>query len=205
MKEHKSEFPVEKMCGVFGVSRSRFNGWLLRPVGTRETARKSLLEDIKRVHAESKGRYGSPRITSQLRDEGKKASRPLVARIMRKESIQSIVRKRFRITTTDSAHAYPTCDNHLDRCFSADRLGEKWVSDITYIRTDTNWLYLTTVLDLADRKVIGWALSETLKASKTSVAALKMAITNRPPTEKLIFHSDRGVQYACHEFSTQLK
>jgi putative transposase len=95
--------------------------------------------------------------------------------------------------------------NYLDRNFSATRLAEKWVSDLTYIRTQEGWPQLTAVLDLADSKVVGRALRETMEVEVTSVAAWRMAVRNRPITKSLLFHSDRGVQYACREFRNQLK
>lgn len=107
--------------------------------------------------------------------------------------------------TTDSRHTYAVVENRLERDFTAERLAQKWVSDLTYIKTGEGWLYLTTVLDLADRKVIGWALSETMKAGETTVAAFKMAVNNRPVLQPLLFHSDRGVQYACSDFTELLK
>jgi putative transposase len=122
-----------------------------------------------------------------------------VARIMRKAHLRSIVKKKFRVTT-DSNHKFTVPENKLDRDFKPGTLGAAWVSDITYIRTKQGWQYLTTVIDLGDRKVIGWALSTTMKAADTSIPAFKMAQRNRPITQKLIFHSDRGIQYACNEF-----
>jgi putative transposase len=89
---------------------------------------------------------------------------------------------------------YAVSENHLNREFSAQTIGQKWVSDLTYIRTGEGWLYLTAILDLADRKVVGWAMSDTMKAADTTIAAWKMAIINRPVSQYLIFHSDRGVQ-----------
>ena len=100
---------------------------------------------------------------------------------------------------------YAVAENYLDRDFYAQRPTEKWVSDLTYIRTEEGWLYLTAVLDLADRKAVGWALSETMEAEATTVAAWRMAVRNRPVTKALLFHSDRGVQYACREFRAQLE
>ena len=113
---------------------------------------------------------------------------------MKKANIKSIIRKKYRVQTTDSNHAYAIADNHLNRDFSASDTGQKWVSDLTYIKTGEGWLYLTAILDLADRKVIGWAMSEEMKASDTTIAAWKMAINNRPVKQDLLFHSDRGVQ-----------
>jgi putative transposase len=200
------EFPVMKMCQVFHVSPSRYYDWSKHPIGTRERYRQALLVDIKKMHDESKGRYGSPRITHDLRALGRKVSRPLVARIMRMNDIKSIVRKRYRVQTTDSTHAFTVSENLLNRDFTATWLGEKWVSDITYIPTREGWLYLTMILDLADRKVIGWAMSETMKTSDTTLPAMRMALRNRPLSDHpLLFHSDRGVQYACHEFRKLLK
>ncbi len=107
--------------------------------------------------------------------------------------------------TTDSDHGYAIAENHLNRDFSAPSTGQKWVSDLTYIRTGEGWLYLTAILDLADRKVIGWAISDTMKAGDTTIAAWKMAVKNRPVKQQLLLHSDRGVQYACTDFKEQLK
>ncbi len=124
---------------------------------------------------------------------------------MKKANIKSIIRKKYRVQTTDSKHTYVVAPNHLNRDFSAQTIGQKWVSDLTYIRTGEGWLYLTAILDLADRKVVGWAMSDTMKAADTTIAAWKMAIINRPVSQHLLFHSDRGVQYACTDFKDHLK
>ncbi|GAB3829516.1 hypothetical protein GCM10028895_44470 [Pontibacter rugosus] len=163
------------------------------------------MAQIKEVYRQSKCRYGSPRIAVELQQQGVCVSRPRVARMMHKHQIRSIVRKRYRVQTTDSGHAYTVAENHLARDFRALRPAEKWVSDLTYIRTGEGWLYLTIVLDLADRKVVGWALSETMEAEATTVAAFRMAIRNRPLFHSILFHSDRGVQYACSAFREQLE
>ncbi|WP_439883551.1 IS3 family transposase [Pontibacter sp. MBLB2868] len=204
MKEHRYQFPVEKMCRVLRVSISGYYYWLKHPVGRRERKEQQLLASVKEVYRQSKCRYGSPRISFELREQGIMASRPRVARLMRKHRIQSIVRKKYRVQTTDSDHGFSVASNYLNRDFSAQRLAQKWVSDLTYIKTREGWLYLTAVLDLADRKVVGWALSETMDAESTTVAAFRMAVRNRPVTESLLFHSDRGVQYACSAFREQL-
>lgn len=164
-----------------------------------------MLAAVKKIYQQSDCRYGSPRIAVDLREQGITVSRPRVARLMRKHGIRSIIRRKYRVQTTDSIHGYAIEENYLNRDFSATRLAEKWVSDLTYIRTQEGWLYLTAVLDLADRKVVGWALSETMEAEVTSVAAWRMAVRNRPITQPLLFHSDRGVQYACQQFRKQLK
>ena len=123
---------------------------------------------------------------------------------MRAAGLKSKVRKKYQITT-DSNHKYPIAKNLLKREFNPDSINKVWVSDITYIRTKQGWLYLTIIMDLFDRQIIGWALSKTMHASKTVIPAWKMAISKRNITSKLIFHSDRGVQYACNEFRKLFK
>jgi putative transposase len=164
-----------------------------------------LLEEIKRIFVKSKSRYGSPRIAKELEMIGVKASRELVAKLMKAHGLRSILKRKFKITT-DSSHKYRVVQNILNREFDVASQNAVWVSDITYIRTYQGWLYLTTVIDLFDRKVIGWSLSHTMKAKDTSVKSFKMALINRPinPNQSLIYHSDRGIQYACQEFVLEL-
>ena len=192
------------MCKVFKISRSSYYDSLKGSVSERARENEKLLSLIMEEHKKSKKRYGSPRIFKALKAKDVKVSRPRVARIMKLAQIRANMIKKFKVTT-DSKHSFAVSENLLNRNFFASSTGQAWVSDITYIRTLTGWLYLTVVLDLADRKVIGWALSETMKAKETTVAALKMAITNRPVAQELIFHSDRGVQYACDEFRNVLR
>ena len=199
MKDHQKEFPVGKMCKVFNVSRSGFYAWRNRIPSDRDNENRILLSEIQRIHRQSSASYGSPRITDELKARGFGVSRPRVARLMRKNGIRAVHAKKFTVTT-DSKHRYPVVENKLDREFSTGESGRAWVSDITYVRTAKGWLYLTVILDLFDRKVIGWSQSGDLSAGNTSIAAWKMAVRNRPPSKKLIFHSDRGVQYACHDF-----
>ena len=163
-----------------------------------------LLRGIKQVYQQRNGRYGSPSMTVELKAQGVMTSRPRVARLMQKIGIRRIIRQKHRVPTTDSNHRYPVAENHLNRDFSAERLAPKWVSDLTYIQTGEGWLYRTAILDLADRKVLGWALSNTMAAEVTRVAAGQMAIRNRPVNEPLLFHSDPGTQYACEEFREPL-
>lgn len=205
MKENSSEFVVEKMCLAFKVSRSGYYNWLHRKPSMRAMENQKLKQMISSVYQESKSRYGSPKITQELRFKGVCVSRPRVARIMRSEGIKSIIHKKYRVSTTDSKHNLPVADNHLKRNFKAQNPGQAWVSDITFIRTAQGWLYLTVVMDLFDRKVIGWALSKTMTATDTVLAAWRMAVVNRPITGQMIFHSDRGVQYASKEFREVLK
>ena len=159
-----------------------------------------IIDLIKLCHKESYLTYGSPRITMALRASNYMVSRPRVARLMKSENIRSRIKKRF-VVTTDSKHTYPVADNVLERDFTAQEIAQKWVSDITYIRTAEGWLYLTVIVDLADRKIVGWSLSTTMKAEDTTMPAWEMALKNRRPERGLIFHSDRGIQYACTQFT----
>jgi len=194
------------MCLVLKVSRSGYYKWLSAVPSKRKLYQDFLKAEIKQVYQRSKCRYGSPRITKELNMKEIKASQPLVAKLMREEKICSIIRKKYRVTT-NSSHYFAVVENKLNRNFEVEAKNKVWVSDITYISTKEGWMYLTTVIDLFDRKVIGWALSETMKAKDTTISAFKMATINRPLVEnkELIFHSDRGVQYACDEFKMTLK
>ncbi len=203
MKDYQREFPVGKMCKVLNVSKSGFYNARNYIPSKRDSENRSILSEIMRIHEQSKASYGSPRITVELNIKGFKVSRPRVARIMKMSGIKAVHAKKF-VITTDSEHKYPVVENKLDRNFSTENKAQAWVSDITYIRTLKGWLYLTIILDLFDRKVIGWSLSADMTAENTSIATWKMAVKNRPPSEKLIFHSDRGIQYACHNFTNLL-
>jgi len=198
------KFGVEKMCKVFKVSRSGYYHWLNRKPSSRQIETNKIKQEIKVLYEQSKNRYGSPKITEQLKNAGWQVSRPRVARIMRSEGIRSIIDKKFKKSTTDSNHDYPIAENHLNRDFSADQVAKKWVSDITYIPTKQGWLYLTIILDLFDRKIVGWALSTTMSANDTVIAAWRMAIKNRT-AKGILFHSDRGVQYASKAFRKEIQ
>lgn len=187
------------------MSRSGYYAWLRRKPSARRVETQEVLKLIREIHKESKGRYGSPEITRELHKTGIQISRPRVARLMKVAGIRSIVHRKFRVRTTDSNHNYPIAKNLLDRNFAPGAVAKAWVSDITYIKTTQGWLYLTVIVNLADRKVVGWSLSETMKTAHTVIPAWKMAVKNRPITADLIFHSDRGVQYACHEFRYPLR
>lgn len=191
------------MCKVLSVSRSGYYSWLNRVPSPRLLANEQLIKEIVAIFLQSKSTYGSPRITKELNSRGYKVSRPRVARLMRHAQIRSKVARKF-IVTTDSDHDFKYSPDLLQRGFACGELSRAWVSDITYIGTGQGWLYLTTIIDLGDRRVIGWALSKTMKARDTVIAALRMALKNRKPKPGTIFHSDRGVQYACDEFRSEL-
>lgn len=205
IKTNNYRYSVEKMCKMYKISRRGYYGWLTKSISKREERRKVLKIEIRRIYYDSKCRYGSPRITKELNQEGIKASKILVAKLMRELGLKSIVRRKYKITT-NSSHKYPVAPNVLNRVFTPVESNKAWVSDLTYINTKEGWLYLTTVIDLFDRKVIGWAMSETMRTDDTTIPAFKMAKINRPILNhhKLIFHSDRGIQYASEDFTKEL-
>ncbi len=191
------------MCKVLDVSRSCYYRWYNGGVSKREKENQELSLIITEVFEESKRRYGSPRITEELRRRGISVSRPRVAKLMRYNGLRSKVKKQYRVTT-NSNHKLAISENLLNRNFNPTGLNQAWVSDITYIRTLEGWLYLTTIIDLYDRQVIGWALSKTLFTKETIIPAWKMAISKRKINHKLIFYSDIGIQYASHKFRNLL-
>ena len=204
MAEHKHLYPIVKMSEVFGVSRSGYYSWMGRGPSDRRKENQRLLGLIKKIWLKSGKTYGSPRIHQQLLRQGEQLSRRRVARLMRKEGIQSQIRPKW-VATTDSKHSLPVAPNLLDQDFTTDRLGQVWVSDITYIPSSQGWLYLTTIMDLADRQILGWSFSEGMRADQTVIPAWRQACQKRAIDQKLIFHSDRGIQYACEEFCQLLE
>jgi transposase InsO family protein len=204
MQQYHGQYSVTKMAKDFGVSRSGYYAWLKRKPSRHEIEDRELLGLIIKIYEEHRGRYGSPRIWQEMVQEFNcRISRKRVARLMRDEKLRAR-RKPKAVKTTDSNHSEPVCENILARDFKASKPGEKWVSDITYLRTVCGWIYLTVIIDLFNRKVIGWALSTSLQASQTTIPAFKMAVKNQPVFKGLIFHSDRGVQYCSKLFRQTL-
>jgi len=203
MADHAQTYTITKMSQVLSVSRSGYYKWAGKSPSQRHLYNQKLQVAIREQWILSGKIYGAPRIHEELQRAGWTASRPRVARLMRKMEISSQIRAKW-VQTTESGHRYPVAENLLDRNFTPQHLNCVWVSDITYIPSKGGWLYLTTIMDLADRQVIGWSLSRSMKAEHTSIAAFKQARVNRPPGSSLLFHSDRGVQYACGEFTDLL-
>ena len=201
MQVNRKRYTIKEMAGILGVSRSAYYRWARDGVSERrKTADGQLISLIRQIVLKHHRRYGSPRVRKELREVyGKRVSLKKVARLMRENGLNARRRRKY-IPTTDSKHNFAVCENLLNREFAASKGGQKWVSDITYLRTSGGWIYLTMILDLFDRKIIGWALSSGLQSSATSIPALEMAVKNRPAREGLIFHSDRGVQYCAKEF-----
>jgi transposase InsO family protein len=203
MDQYRSEFRVTKMCRALGVSRSGYYGWKKQPQGKRRKDEERLLMEIKESYRKSKGNYGSPRIADDLRDKGMRCGKNRVARIMKVNGIKAKTTKKFK-ATTNSKHNLPVAENLLNRDFTAARPNAVWVSDITYVSTLEGWLYLAVIIDLYSRQVVGWAMHNRLTADFV-IRALYQAIGRRRPPAGCIFHSDRGVQYACKDFRKVLQ
>ena len=199
---YSSEFRVERMCKVLGVSRSGYYGWRKRPQRRRQRENDQVLMEIQESHKRSKEIYGSPRITEDLRAKGIRCGKNRVARLMRSNGIVARSRRKFK-ATTNSKHNLPVAENLLEQKFHTDRPNKIWASDITYIPTLEGWLYVVVVMDIFSRQVVGWAMSERMTADFV-IRALSQAIIGRRPSAGLIFHSDRGVQYACNAFKDVL-
>ena len=198
---------VRLMCRGLGVSPAGYYAWQTRRPSARATADAALRRKVERAHARSGGTYGVPRVRRALRAAGVCVGKARVARLMREAGLVGRVRRRFRGTTTQSGHGYPVAPNRLARQFApaaeVGALDRVWVSDLTYVPTREGWLYLATVLDLASRRVVGWAMGETL-ASELALGALDMALRTRRPAPGLVHHSDRGIQYACPDYQARL-
>lgn len=195
-------------CEIAECSRSGYYDWRTRPVSERASENARLVEDIKRVHAKSRGLYGSPRVTEALKTEGQPVNEKRVARIMTENNIKSKTHKKFKVCTTDSNHNLPIAPRV---CKTEDvpqavmAVNQVWVGDITYVATQEGWLYLAIFMDLLTRKIVGFSLADHMR-SEMVIEALQMGIQRQnvePGT--LIIHSDRGVQYAAKEFRDKLR
>jgi putative transposase len=183
------------MCQVLEIGLRGYYTWKIRSLSKKMEKIIEIKKQINIIYFSSKQRYGSPRIAAELISLGYKTSRITVAKYMREMGLLSKLGRKFKITT-DSKHKYNTMPNILNREFTVTGPSKVWVSDITYISTKEGFLYLTTVIDLYDRKVIGWSLSNGMSTDETVLAAWKMAVKTRNIEKGLIFHSDRGIQYA---------
>jgi putative transposase len=195
------QFPIEECCVALSVSRSGYYRWAAREPSITEQANTELLKEIHRVYHEHKGRYGSPRISRALRQEGLRCGENRVARLMRENKLAARRKRAFRPRTTLAGQrAAP----NLIKDLAPNAPDQVWVSDITYAATLEGWLYLAVILDLFSRKVVGWKLGETLEAELVAVA-LKNALIRRQPNAGLYFHSDQGSQYSSQEVRKPLE
>jgi putative transposase len=197
----KASGSVALRCRALGVSRSSYYAWARRGPSARARADEALGEQIAQIHAQSEGRYGSPRVHAALSKRGVRTGRKRVARLMRGRGLWGRRRRRFRVTT-DSNHNRPVAPNLLQRRFQAPKADACWVADITYLWTAEGWLYLAVILDLFSRRVIGWSMAERLH-SELALRALQMALGHRD-ARGVIHHSDRGSQYACAAYRALL-
>lgn len=197
IETHRDTYPIDCLTQTLGVSRSNYYAWRDRPVSSRAQRRQELAEAVHDVYLEHHGIYGSRKITEELIEREVQVCRNTVANLMREMNLQSRAQKRRSfVVTTDSDHTDPIAPNRLQRDFSATRPNEKWVADITYVPTDEGWAYLAAVMDLFSRRIVGWAVSDSLESSLV-LDALDQAIeTRRPLPGSLMHHSDRGGQYA---------
>jgi len=205
MKELSGRVPVAFLCRHFGVSRSGYYAFKPARSQRRRTKRDFLKQEIKRLFKASKGTYGSPRIFQDLNRKGIDCSENTVAELMRQMGISAEIKKKFKVMTTDSRHT----KSIAPRVFKTEEFNVKcpndvWAGDITYLRLGDKFLYLSVVLDLFTRKVVGWSIAETLE-TKGVVEALKMAFDREGNHAGIVFHSDRGIQYASDEFSKLLE
>lgn len=189
-----SGFEVMKMCRVLGVSRSGYYRYLRRGLSKRREESERLLVRIREIWGARRRVYGSPRITAELRSEGHRCGKNRVARLMKENGIRSLVRRRYKVTTK-SDDRLPVAKDLVKRDFTAASADRLWVSDITYIWTWEGWLYLAAVMDVHNREIVGWRLRER-PTKDLVVAALLKGLQTRRPEAGLIFHSDRGAQYA---------
>jgi putative transposase len=202
MDENQRSYPVRLMAKYLDVSPSGFYHWKKYPTGkvSRELRLVRAIEDI---HHSSRKTYGSPRIFVQLKAMGWHVSKSRVERLMKLHEIKAKTHRKFR-ATTNSKHDHPLSENTLKRCFKVDAPNRVWASDITYVWTREGWLYLAVTLDLFSRKVVGWSMGERM-TKELCLNALNMALQLRSPCVGLLHHSDRGTQYACHEYRRLLE
>ena len=193
------------MCDILDVTRGGYYRSLGRPPSASAVRRAELVGRIRQAHADSRGLYGSPRVTDELNESGVAVGENTVARLMRQHGIRSrVARPRFRPPcTTDSSHSDPIAPNLLGRDFSAELPDRKWCSDITYVPTEEGTLYLAAAIDLCSRRIVGWAMADHMRAT-LCLDALDMAALHRRPAPGLVHHSDRGSQYASDAYRDRL-
>jgi len=196
--EQSYEFPVSRICQIMNVSKSGYYAWITTPKGSRALENEKIVEKIRYFHDASGRCYGSPRIYRDLIDAGVSCGKHRVERLMKMNNISAKTKKKFK-ATTNSKHSYPIADNILNRNFIVEKKNKVWVSDLTCVPTSEGWLYLCIIMDLFSRMIVGWSMANHLRAELVE-DAVNMAWLKRNPEPGLIFHSDRGIQYACNSF-----
>jgi len=198
MKTNSSEFSVERMAAVLGVSRSGYYDWLGRTESKRAHERRLFDLEVKAAFASGRGHYGRDRVRLDLGLRGRKTSRKRVGDSLKRQGLLAKPKRRYRVTT-DSKHGFSVAQNLLNRNFSVSAPNQVWVGDITYLPSRCGWLYLTVFIDLFSRLVVGWAVSTSL-GHEGVLEALHRAIWRRKPPAGLMIHTDRGVQFCCEAF-----
>src|SRR5262249_34410057 len=200
--EHRGRWPVRLLCDVLQVSASGYYTWRQRAASARQRRRDALVVELKAIHQEVQGRYGSPRMHAELAARGRACCLNTVAKLMRAHGIAAKTRRKFR-HTTDSNPDRPAAADVLDRQFEPAAANRAWVADITSIPTRDGWPYLAAVEDLYSRQIVGWSMGERI-TSRLVVDALAMAVARRRPGAGLVAHSDRGSQYASEHYQRRL-
>jgi putative transposase len=195
IRQQSDQFSIHSMCRFMGVSRSAYYGWLQRKPTSRDQIDSQLIPVIQSLFTKSRATYGTRRIRQSLEKQHLSVGRRRLGRLMRSAGLVCKTKRKFKVTT-NSKHNLPVADNLLDRNFTVQQVNQAYVGDITYIRTQEGWLYLAVVIDLYSRQVVGWSMAEHMRTSLVNDALL-MAIWKRKPPKGLLWHSDRGSQYAA--------
>jgi transposase InsO family protein len=196
IEAHRQDWGVARMCDLLSVSRSGYHAWRQRPTSARDTRNEELLPKIHRIYREGEGEYGSPTICHALRQEGHLVNHKRIARLMRDIGLRAVCKPRFKKTTVPCKET-DASPNLLGQNFETTGPNLVWLSDITFIDTAEGWMFLTTVEDMWSRKIVGYAITDHLRAEAV-MQALGMALSRREIQPGVIFHSDRGKQYADH-------
>jgi len=204
IQELSSTYPVGELCVALEVTRSGYYAWRRGRQTARAVANQRLGAEIERVYHQKRGRYGSPRVTQQLRREGHRCNHKRVERLMRQKGLRGCSSRKRRVGTTDSDHDQPIAPNLLLGRAAPSRPDQVWVADITYVPTAQGWLFLAAVMDLYSRQILGWSVWENLEAGGP-LQALGRALVKRGYPKGVIHHSDRGVQYASQVYRQALK
>jgi len=199
---HQDEFRVTTMCRVLRVHRSGFYAWARQPVSARQREDQRLVKMIRSSYATSSGIYGSPRIHRDLGEWGIRCGQKRVARLMRQEKLRAL--RGYKRPRHKSGKLAVVAPNRLEQQFKVDQPNRTWVTDITYIGTREGWLFLTVVIDLFSRLVVGWSMKPTLEREGV-LDALVMAIWRRKPKQPVVVHSDQGSQYGSDDWGRLLK
>ena len=202
----KAEHPISLVCRTLAVSVSGYYDWQRRQVrpGRRAQTDQVLLAQLRVLHAQSRQTYGSPRLQMVLRRDGWRHGRNRIARLLRSAGLFGRQKRRYRPQTTDSAHPLPVAPNLLAQVPAATAPNQQWVADVTYLATTQGWLYLAAVMDRYSRQIVGWATSPRNDTALV-LAAWSRARQHRRPPARLLFHSDRGSQYASGDFRRALQ